>query len=345
VFDLDNAGIRLYYDKQPLPVNGPVFGSLLQRLRESMKREFIAQMHDETTDAFTKGVYRNTEAYTSLQHFFPAIYRIGNDGIEFHDSPERKAHTRQLKAYLMLYEQVIAGYLSQLAHINELFSYEVTELQAQTYFYQPLYQVPGAKDIIKAFTDSNTLSWEAFTGDAGNAYITALKRATETDVIFRQRKKRILEHLLSRFNILPDKYPVMLFELYYGDPSRRKRVDEELQWKSVLLQNAMLINNYRVRAVDYKQYGSDMPAPGFAYNMKLLLHIRQRGSYSATKALSAYTGEAVKKHSPQLAYYKTTVDGETIEIWIDENLPVNAGFVVRQIPLSFFSLGGRSRFL
>lgn len=338
VFNPERPDIRLYYDEQPLPLNGAVFESLLLRLREGMQREFVEKIHDEKSGDIIDGEWRNTEAYTSLQHFFPAIYRLGQDAMEEQETPERKARVKQLKAYLMLFEQVIAGYLSQLSHVNELFSYETTN--ARSYFFQPLYQVPGAADIIKAFTDEGKGNWEAFTADPENAYVAALGTIAETDEIYRQRKNRSLEHVLSRFNIIPDKYPVMLYNLYYGSRAKKERVDEELKWKSLLLQNAMLMNNYRTRAENYKQYGVDCVSPGFAHNMKLLLHLKQRGGYSATKVIQEFMGARENRHKPQLAYYKTYEEGEeVVEVWVDENMPLDGGFYMNHVPVSFLQVG------
>jgi hypothetical protein len=338
VFDLENAGIKLFYDNQPLPVLGALFGSLLQRLRAGMKREFVARLQDETAAATTTGSFRNTEAYTSLQHFFPAIYQIGKDGIAQNESPERKAKAKQLKAYLMLYEQIIANYLSQLSHLDDLFSNRIDPRQPLTYFFQPLYEVPGAADIIKAFTGSKGQSWEQFTADPRNGYIQTLGRIIETDDVFRKRKKRSLEHLLSRFNILPDKYPVILFELYYGEHLESGRIDEELKWKSLLLQNALVINNYRARGADYMRKGVEEPLTGFAYNMQLLLHIQQKGTYNATRQLAAIR-PVEKKWTSQLVQYKVELDGETLDLEVDEAIEMDAGFEVGQIPVSFFDWG------
>lgn len=338
VFAVERPDIRLYYDEQPLPVNGAVFESLLWRLREGMQREFVGKMHDENTSSVVEGDWRNPEAYTSLQHFFPAIYRLGHEAVEAQETPERKARVKQLKAYLMIFEQVIAGYLSQLAHINDLFSYETAP--ARSYFFQPLYQVPGAADIIKAFTEEGKGNWEAFMADKDNAYMTALGNITETDEIYRKRKNRSLEHMLSRFNIVPDRYPVMLYNLYYGNKAKQERVDEELKWKSQLLQHAMLINNYRTRAENYKQYGVDSVTPGFIHNMKLLLYLKQRGGYSATAVLREFTGERETRHKPQLAYYKTyEEEEEVVEIWVDENMPINSGFYINHVPVNFLQKG------
>lgn len=339
IFKPHEPDIKLYYDEQPLAVNGPVFESLLMRLREGMQRQFVADMHDKKTTEAWQGEWRNTEAYTSLQHYFPAIYRLGHEQVQEHDAPEQKARVKQLKAYLMLFEQTIAGYLSQLSHLSELYSYETT--QEQTYFHQPLYQVPGVSDIIKAYTDNDKQSWEQFVADADNAYAATLRRIAETDDVYRKRKKRSLEHMLSRFNIVPDPYPVMLYNQYYGGRGKTERTDTEIRWKAQLLQHARVINNYRIRAENYLDWGVDEVSYGFSYNMRLLLYLQQRGTYRATAVLEKGAGETGRPHTPQPAFYRTWETGEEqpIAVWVDENMPVDSGFYLHKVPVSFLRSG------
>ncbi|MEM7371295.1 MAG: hypothetical protein AAF587_21955 [Bacteroidota bacterium] len=122
------------------------------------------------------------EAYHSIQNSFPEVYGIGDLGLPTRAPRERKAHAKQLQAYLMFYEQLMANYLSQLVHVRSFFS---TDLDIeQTYFSQPIYDVPGAEDILGR-------NKELF--------------AKELDTLVRQfdpvikRRNRFLDHLLARF--------------------------------------------------------------------------------------------------------------------------------------------------
>ncbi len=86
-------------------------------------------------------------------------------------SEERKANARQLKAYLLPFEQLMANYLKQVAHLPELFSYSRTI--NKTYAYEPLYNVPDVQDLFQGFVQSN-LTWEAFKQDVDNSYRVVL---------------------------------------------------------------------------------------------------------------------------------------------------------------------------
>ena len=47
---------------------------------------------------------------------------------------ERKARARQLKGYLMMFDQLLASEFAQLAHVKDLFSFD--EASTRTYFSQ-----------------------------------------------------------------------------------------------------------------------------------------------------------------------------------------------------------------
>lgn len=93
--------------------------------------------------------------YYSIQHQFPMVYGIGRYGIpEGRDvgflgdvtgdaatqRRRRLAEARQLKAYLMFFEQLLANYQAQLAHAADLFSLD-PQLD-RTYFARPLVHIP-----------------------------------------------------------------------------------------------------------------------------------------------------------------------------------------------------------
>lgn len=95
------------------------------------------------------GKYKEVESYFSIQHQFPVVYGLSKYGIpEFPlkslglaSSKERQAQVQQLKAYLLFFEQLLANYLSQLAHVGDLLSLN-EELQ-RSYFYQRLAHEPA----------------------------------------------------------------------------------------------------------------------------------------------------------------------------------------------------------
>jgi hypothetical protein len=53
---------------------------------------------------------------------FPLTYGIGAAGLPQSAAPARRALAKQLKAYLMFYDQLLANQFAQLANVGKLFS-------------------------------------------------------------------------------------------------------------------------------------------------------------------------------------------------------------------------------
>ncbi len=78
------------------------------------------------------GNYYKLESYFPVQDSLPLTYGTGYAGLPESATAERKAQAKQLKAYLLFFEQLLVNYLAQLSHVKELFA--VDETVTQTYF-------------------------------------------------------------------------------------------------------------------------------------------------------------------------------------------------------------------
>lgn len=65
---------------------------------------------------------RDLARYQSIQTQYPAVYGIGPRGLPADATPLRRAQARQLKGYLLPFEQLMADFLAQLARARDLFS-------------------------------------------------------------------------------------------------------------------------------------------------------------------------------------------------------------------------------
>ncbi|MBI1395201.1 MAG: hypothetical protein GC151_04405 [Betaproteobacteria bacterium] len=128
-----------------------------------------------------RGVHREFDRYTSIQNQFPAIYGINAHGLPESASAERKAQARQLKAYLMLFEQIIANGGAQLHHVRDLFSTRAD--LGQTYWWHVLDP--------ETVPDVDAL----YTGAAAPDRLGALVQAPLDP--FHERRHRVLDHLLA----------------------------------------------------------------------------------------------------------------------------------------------------
>ncbi len=125
---------------------------------------------------------RQVQRYHSLQHHFPQVFGLGAAGLPADATLVRRAQARQLRAYLMLFDQVLANCFSQLAHAGDLFSPASERGGSQSYFGQLPTDVPFADEILEA----------GFSNDE-------LQALLETPESAAARQQRFLDHLLARF--------------------------------------------------------------------------------------------------------------------------------------------------
>lgn len=140
----------------------------------------------------------------------------------------RNKQILQLRGFLMVFEQILADYLSQLGHVRELFSFHLDAIQS--YFPQAL------TDIF----DLETLLINA-DGDT-----QALLRLMESDQIFTRRRNDVLNHLLARLGEDMDFYGP---DVKQGNKEQNKSI---LKAKSALLSDYIAISSYRATGFDHK---------------------------------------------------------------------------------------------
>ncbi len=133
-------------------------------------------------------------SYYSIQNNFPLIYALSAD-IQKNATAERVGQQRQLSAYLLFFEQLMANHLAQLSKTSAFFS--IVPGNNKTYFYQPLYYNPQIQYLLKSYDQST--NWNDFINDPTNGYITSLDILSESPDEMLRRKNNILDHLLGRF--------------------------------------------------------------------------------------------------------------------------------------------------
>ena len=295
-----SSHIRLYHDRLPLPVKLAEFNGMLQRLHDKSNRDFVKAIHHTDAQKHYRDRYTSTEEYSSIQHGFPVTYRLNNQGVESTAPPSRKAQVKQLKAYLLFFEQIMANYLSQLANISNLYSPDLDGGGIHTYFFQPIYTIPGISELLKPFTGGSYKDWSSFIHASDNEFVQSLESLMETDELFITRKNMVFDHLLSRFNITPDKYPVMLYESLYQPLATKARHDAALHWKSGLLQQVADLTKYRAKGMNYlQQEEEDEPGYGFEYNMLQLLYITHKKRRRLAEELPRYLQPAYQPPAGQ----------------------------------------------
>lgn len=142
----------------------------------------------------SRGDLLPVEDYTPFQNDLPSLYGVGEAALPDSASTQRLAAAKQLKGYLLLFEQVLADATTQLGHINRFFSADPEE--DATYFTRPLFELPGIAALLKRFPPAG--DWPAFVADPDNPVARALWQAAESREQRLDRRNRMLDHLLAR---------------------------------------------------------------------------------------------------------------------------------------------------
>jgi hypothetical protein len=170
-----------------------------------------------------------TEVYYSLQNDFPRVYGIGEAGLAGTSSLQRKAQAKQLKGFLLFFEQLLANYLSQLAHVKDLFS--INAGVNTTYFSQPLISVPDVSPLLKA---TYAASLPVLTGKLeGSSYGT-------------NRRNIFLDHLVAQFGEDFTDFALLMYSKY-GNAATAKLISN----KSAFLKDYGLVSYNRARSFNY----------------------------------------------------------------------------------------------
>jgi hypothetical protein len=198
------------------------------------------------------GLYRKPADYYPVQYSFPLAYGIGPAGLPASATPARQAQARDLKAYLMAFEQLIGNALEQLAHTADLFSLDPAI--AQTYF-------------VKAF-DETIIKGYGDLVDSGKLDPDSIKAMIETIPAFEARRNLFLDHLMARFGEEFSEYALLLTNAV-GDAVAQPRLIEN---KIAFLKRYPEISHDRAKAFDY----ADTPNapsnyPGIKKRISLLL--------------------------------------------------------------------------
>lgn len=192
-----------------------------------------------------QGQFRNIKKYHSLQTLFPVSYGLQSDHSFDGYSKLKKAQIKQLKAYLMMFEQIIADHQAQMANLDDLLSFssevKVRKPLCKTYYAEGLYDAPGAEFILKAYdvykkengfiSEYPDTTWKDFKADDWNLYEAFLGQDKTTEKNNIKRKDDLLSHVYARLGQEYDLEPLIELNPRYGnyDLARVEIVSELLK--------------------------------------------------------------------------------------------------------------------
>lgn len=176
------------------------------------------------------GEYLETGFYTTIQNDFPDTYGIGQAGFSSSVTDSRKAQAKQLKGYLLFFDQVLASYFAQLEKVKDLLSVQNDE--TRTYFTQAVKDISGLSELVQNYpmNDNDQLSEN-------------LMEALDDSI---ERRNELLDHLLARFAEKFSEYSFLMKELYGSIAS-----EMVLYSKKVFLKEYVELSSTRGKSFNY----------------------------------------------------------------------------------------------
>lgn len=219
----DRSRFTFYKDQLPFRASRLMVDEIMSELRsaERPQKFYPSGPYDI---APPKGEYKNLEEYSTIQNDFPLVYGIGDEGVPTRSDQSigsdlpTEIDALQLKGFLMHFDQLLANYLSQLAHVKELFSMNPQKDEfgnfviGRTYYTQPLFQIVPDSD--KLYFDKN--------GHAAD-----LNAIAETPEQFQDRRNRFLDHLIARFSEQFTDYALLTNRLS-GSKAQKELIEDKL---------------------------------------------------------------------------------------------------------------------
>lgn len=187
IFDIGNSIIKL--ERQQIEVSVDHVTAEKLRLQLQDKQAYRPALPEELDVVPPRTRDRKIGHYYSAQHHFPDVYGLGARGLPPQASAERQAQLRQLQAYLLFFDQLLANQFSQLAHVGDLLGFDNDDLQ--TYFIGDLNDPSLNLDAV----------WNDADSDSRQARLNGLVESSALPEGVNQfsRKNRFLDHLLARF--------------------------------------------------------------------------------------------------------------------------------------------------
>jgi hypothetical protein len=213
-----------------------------------------------------QGTWKDPGNYATIQNEFPRIYGIGEAGLPGNTSDLRILQAKQLKSYLLFFDQLLANYMAQVANLWQFFSTNNSRTASGDFtINKTLY----SQSLINLVPNAAELYFDGITASAQHA--ADLQRYTETRTAFEERRNRIADHLMARFAESFNDYALLMYRI---DGARS--ADELIEDKFDFLNAYPKLSSGRFNAFNYADkcaYYNAENASGFEQRSSLLAGI------------------------------------------------------------------------
>lgn len=253
--------LNFYRNNTRYDIDTVIVSQLYDSLALSAKQNYFKKIQNFKLDITSRFPKEEIEKYYSIQKELPAIYGLKQGELPVQSSKKRIAQMKQLKAYLSIFEQIMADHLSQLANVRNIFSIDPNI--STTYFKQKPEDIPDVASILME-------------GEDLEGYLSNLKRNSETPAKFYKRRNQILDHMLARFGELFDTTILgKIMQAHDTYESENEVQTHMLNAKIKYAENIVSLGANRVKACDYSTtIWEKENISGLEKRLKLLLDIK-----------------------------------------------------------------------
>ena len=249
IFNASLSKMIFFKDEIPYSAKKAETEQTLKFLRAKSKKK--AYVPVDQSFIIEKGEFRDLDDFYALQHDLPDIYGTSIMKLPKTVSSERLDNARNLKAYLLFFEQIFADYLQQLYNAKWLLSPEEI---GQSYFSKYL----KTEDISPLIDSTFEEEYYYSKSDVDPPYLEDDKERQslyERDQKFLDRRNGMLDHLLARFSESFSDYTLMLYTV---KGERVKAGLELIKDKTSFLEVYPKISRERGKAFNYRPKTPDL---------------------------------------------------------------------------------------
>jgi hypothetical protein len=269
-------GIRILKNSVEIEVDPVTTRQLLDFDLASRRSQYLGSI--QYRDNLPKGRF-TVEAlgqHYAIHNEFPAIYGLGrNSQVQKSDTDERRAQSRQLRAYLTFFEQIMANHIAQLTNIRHLLS--INTDHPDTYFSLLPEDITGWEELLIKDRETHARDLQEMINEAGENL---------------QRRNRVLDHLMSRFSEHIQTEALRKNALHDPGVDRLQVEKEIIEGKIRFLQHVTELSTARNKAFDYRS-GDGWDSPNISTlerKLALLLDIRDHRRRSLSRPLLSWVG-------------------------------------------------------
>jgi len=240
-FSQEKSKFRFFKEEIPYITNPAGVEQYLAQVRTRHQQAPIEA--EDLRPELPQPAYVELGNYASIQHHYPKNYMVGHEGILPLASAGRRAAVKQFKAFLLLFEQLLADFHGQIRHAVDLLS--PIPIQ-RSYAHILPEDVPRFDELIHKAAQIAT-------------YYEDPER-------FQRRRNQFLDHLLARFAEQYREYNMLVETAYEAAALPLLIADKER-----LLNNFARLSLSRFQAYDYTLQDATQTISGLERRLRILL--------------------------------------------------------------------------